>query len=273
MAFPQQVIDDIQRAKSFLSQLDADDTSNRESGCVNCEVINYYCLSTTLNSLLMKKDLDQYDEYAIKLYERMLIIIGDYVIPVLAIVDAGPDQSVPVSDSAFFNATIIPGSSPIASIQWTGSGVLTNANTANVTVDGFPIGPRPLKIVVTDTMGRKVSDTAVLTGTAATQKVYYLSKSTNVLPTESEILAASFINIVPGSDDYVVPVNGDYNFHFVAELSSEPEKIRWEESPITDSDGTMAPGNTWFNAGTVTSFRIYGNSFKTEFDNPLRFIS
>lgn len=278
MAFPIEILEDIGRGKAYFSDLNAQYLQKLQDGCseCTCTVKDYQCLKRILRSLDFKDELDEFDDIAKKLVEDMLLIIGEYTIKVPPTVDAGANQSVPISDSAFFTATIIPGSAAIVSVLWTvvsGSGVLTNANTANVVVDDFSIGNTPLKVTVIDANGRSASDTVILTGTAATEKVYYISKSTNVLPTESEILAADFINIVQGAASYVVPVNGSFNFHFVFQSATEPGKIRWADTIDPDNNGVMGIGNTWYATANVAAFEGYGNSFKTEFDNPLSFIS
>lgn len=277
MAFPQIFLDDLQRGKSFFSELDAEDTENLESGCASCTVKNYECLSVILNSLEMKVELDEYDDVAITEYEKMLLIIGDYTVKIPPTVFAGVNQTLPIDETALFNAIITLGSGTLVSILWTQiSGTpatLTNANTANLSVTNFPIGNITLKVTVTDSNDLTAVDTVVLTGVAVvpTVRVYYISKSDDIIPTEAEILAASFVDVVVGSN-YVVPVNGDFNYHFVAQPSTEPNKVRWEDTVDTDNNGVIAAGNTWYDAGVVTTFEVYVTSFKTEFDNPLRFI-
>lgn len=277
MAFPQPVLDNINRGKAFYADLNAEYINNLNNGCCGCSVKDYDCLQGILRSLDDSIELDEYDDIAKKLVNDMLIIIGDYTIKIPPTVNAGPDQSVPINEDAFFSALIVPGSAPIVSIQWSivsGSGTLINSTTANLTVEDFPVAQTVLKIVVKDENGLSAVDTVVLTGTAATMKVYYISKSTNVLPTDAEILAANFVNIVPGSVSYDIPINsGGFNFHFVAQLSTEPNKVRWVDTIDADNNGVIADGNTWYDAGLVTTFDVYGTSFKTEFDNPLRFIS
>lgn len=280
MAFPIEVLNDIARGKAYYSDLNAQYIQKLEDGCseCTCTVKDYTCLKQILRALDFKVELDEYDDIAKKLIEDMLLIIGNYTIKIPPTVDAGPDQTVPITETAIFPAVITQGSAPITNIQWSivsGTGTLINANTDTVSVTGGTVGtPTVLKIVVTDGNGRSDSDTVRLNRTAATIKVYYLSKSTNVLPTESEILAADFVNIVPGVASYVVPVNeGGFNFHFVFQLATEPNKIRWADTIDPDNNGVMGVGNTWYATANVAAFEGYGNSFKTEFDNPLSFIS
>lgn len=277
--FPTDVLEDIARGKDYYSGLNAEHISNLEDGCSNCTVKNYKCLKRLLRSLDYKVELDEYDDIAKELVKDMLIIIGDYTIKIPPSVDAGENDSAPIDEVVNFHAAITLGSGSLVSVLWTiisGSGTLINANTADVSISGFPVGNTVLKVVVTDSNDLKASDTVTLTGEAVveTVKVYYLSKSTNVLPTESEILAADFIEILPGAVNYDVPVNdGGFNYHFVAQNVTEPNKIRWQDTVDADNNGLMGVGNTWYAAGTVTTFEVYGNSFKTEFDNPIRFIS
>lgn len=275
--FPQPVLDDIQRGKAFLSELDAEDSANMELGCVNCCVTNYECISSIMNSLEMKVSLDEYDDDAIKLYGKMLIIIGDYTIKVPPTVDAGANKSVPINETAIFNATITPGSAAITNIQWTivsGSGTLTNANTANVSVDDFIEGNTVLKVVVTDANGRTGSDTVTLTGTAVVEtiKVYYRFQDTNVLPNEATVLASAFVDVIPNSD-YIVPVNTDeVKYVLVFEQVSEQYKARWVDTIDSDNNGLIDTGNTFQITSTIGQFRGYITSFKTQFNNPIQFI-
>jgi len=275
--FPQPVLDDIQRGKAFLSELDAEDSANMELGCVNCCVTNYECLSSIMNSLEMKVSLDEYDDDAIKLYGKMLIIIGDYTIKVPPTVDAGANQSVPINETAIFNATITPGSAAITNIQWTivsGSGTLTNANTANVSVDDFIEGNTVLKVVVTDANGRTGSDTVTLTGTAVVEtiKVYYRFQDTNVLPNEATVLASAFVNVIPNSD-YVVPVTtNSAKYVMIFEQGTETFKARWVDTVDSDNNGLIGAGNTWDITSDVGQFRSYTTQFKTQFDNPIQLI-
>lgn len=226
----------------------------------------------------MKISLDEYDDDAIKLYGKMLIIIGNYTIKVAPTVNAGNDQTLPIDQTAFFNATITQGSAPIVSIQWTivsGSGTLTNANTANVSVSDFIIGNTVLKVVVTDGDGRTGSDTVVLTGTADVENtiVYYLFQDTDDLPDESTILSSSSVTVASGSD-YTVPINTPaVKYVLVFEQSSEPIKGRWVDTLDADNNGIINNGNTFQYTDTfVGSFRGYITSFKTSFDNPIKFI-
>lgn len=274
--FPEDVLTDIARGKDFYSGLNAENIANLERGCTSCSVKNYKCLKRLLRSLDFKVELDEYDDIAKEIVKDMLIIIGDYTIQVPPTVDAGGNQSVPISDSAYFSATIVPGSAAITNIIWTivsGTGTLTNANTANVIVDGFSIGGTVLKIEVTDANGRKASDTVILTGTAATEKVFYLFSDVNTLPTEEEILAAAFINIVPGILSYTVPVNSnDVKFVFVFQSIYEPNKGRWEDIIDTDRNGFININGTWNTTNTVGDYTGYATQFKTQFDNPIKFI-
>lgn len=274
--FPEEALDVIERGEQYFSNLQAEYLADLKRGCNNCKPTAYTCLKRLLRALNAKNELDQYDDISIVLIHKVEVIIGDYTLQVPPTVNAGADQSVPINETAYFSATIVEGSAPIASIQWSivsGSGTLTNSTTADLIVDDFPIGGTVLKIVVKDTNGLTDSDTLILTGTAATMKVYYISKSTNVLPIESEILAADFVNIVPGAASYVVPINTGFNYHFVFQLATEPNKVRWADTIDPDNNGVMGVGNTWYATANVAAFEGYGNSFKTEFDNPLSFIS
>lgn len=274
--FPEEALDVIERGEQYFSNLQAEYLADIKRGCNNCKPTAYTCLKRLLRALNAKNELDQYDDVSIVLIHKVVVIIGDYTLQVPPTVNAGADQSVPIDETAYFSATIVEGSAPIVSIQWSivsGSGTLINSTTADLIIEDFPTGGIVLKIVVKDANGLTASDTVILTGTAATERVYYISKSTNVLPTESEILAADFINIVPGVASYVVPINTGFNFHFVIQKATEPNKIRWQDTIDPDNNGVMGVGNTWYAAGTVTTFEVYGNSFKTEFDNSLSFIS
>lgn len=271
--FPTDVLNDIARGKDYYSGLNAENIANLKRGCDSCTVKNYKCLKRILRSLDFKVELDEYDDIAKELVKDMLIIIGDYTIKVPPTVNAGADQSVPVNETAYFSATIVEGSAPIVSIQWSivsGSGTLINSTTANLIVEDFPIGGIVLKIVVKDANGLTDSDTVILTGTAATMKVYYLFSDTNTLPTEEEILASDSVNIVPGSD-YVVPVNnGETKYVMIAELLTEPAKVRWDDTVDTDNNGTIGANKTILAGVTVDTFRVYVTNFKTEFPNPIK---
>lgn len=277
MAFPQPVLDDINRGKAFYSDLNAEYIQQLNNGCCGCCVKDYDCLQGILRSLDDKIELDEYDDVAIKLYGQMLLIIGDYTIKVPPTVDAGNNQTLPINQTAFFNAIITPGSAAITNIQWTivsGSGTLTGANTENVSVDGFIIGNTVLKIVVTDANGRTGSDTVVLTGTAVvpTVKVYYLFQDTNVIPSEATILASAFVNVVTDSD-YVVPINsGSVKYVLIYEPTEEPNKGRWVDTVDPDNGGLIENGNTFQSSGYVGLFRGYITSFKTAFNNPIQLI-
>lgn len=275
--FPEDVLEDIARGKDYYSGLNAENIANLESGCSSCTVKNYKCLKRLLRSLDYKVELDEYDDIAKELVKDMLIIIGDYTIQVPPTVDAGANQSVPVNQTATFNATIIPGSAAITNIQWSivsGSGTLTNANTASVSVDDFPASATLLKIVVTDANGRTASDTVILTGTAATIKVYYRFQDTNVLPDEATVLASAFVNIVPDSD-YILPLdlgNAAAKFVLFFEPGTETFKARWEDTIDSDNNGLIGPGKTIDITSDVGPFRSYTTLFKTQFPNPIKLI-
>jgi hypothetical protein len=74
--FPQPVIDDIAIATDIFLDLDEQSNNNILNGCTTCEVKDYHCLFRILRDLQYKIDSDKFDEVAVKLYYKMMLIIG-----------------------------------------------------------------------------------------------------------------------------------------------------------------------------------------------------
>lgn len=76
MAFPSQVLADIQTAKQYLSTLNADYIADIKKGCIDCSHKDYYCLSRVLTSLIDLSEVGEYTDVAEALYYQLLGIIG-----------------------------------------------------------------------------------------------------------------------------------------------------------------------------------------------------
>lgn len=166
MAFPQNVTDDINRGKAYLSDRNVEHISDLKKGCSDCKS-NGTCVKRLLRALDFKVELDEYDDIAIGLHTNLILIIGDYVSTIAPKVNAGVDQIINVGDTAVFTATVTPGSASITSIQWTqllgaNTATLSGANTAVLTASNMIIGSYLFQVKVTDANGLIGFDNVVL---------------------------------------------------------------------------------------------------------------
>lgn len=274
--FPQEVLDDMNRGQAYLSDLNAEVITDLKKGCSGCGCCgkSKVCLMRILSALDYKASVGDYDTISQVLYEKLIFIIGDYVIKIPPSVDAGSNQSVPMNEDAMFSGTVTPGSSAIVSLLWTvvsGTATLMNADTLNVTVIDFGINTT-LKLTAVDENGLSDSDTVNLVGTGDIMRVYYRLQDTNVPPNEAAILASSYVDVLQGSD-YIVPINAmSVKFVLVFEPNSEPYKDRWKDTLDPDNNGVISSGNTFAPMAGIGSFRGYTTSYKTSFSNPIQFI-
>lgn len=74
--FPEQVLEDIQAGKQYLSTLNADYIADIKKGCSDCSPKDYNCLSRLLKSLIDLSDVGDYTDVAEALYYQLLGIIG-----------------------------------------------------------------------------------------------------------------------------------------------------------------------------------------------------
>ncbi|MEJ5993463.1 hypothetical protein WG904_03455 [Pedobacter sp. Du54] len=83
MAFPNQILEDVQRGKSYYSLIDFNDNTDRASGFKNLPC-NFQCLGKILRDLNHKINSNNYDEISYGLYTQMMEIIGGPVyIPIV----------------------------------------------------------------------------------------------------------------------------------------------------------------------------------------------
>ena len=169
--FPQDVLDDIERGKAFLSDRNVERIADLRRGCSDCKNDNH-CVSWLIRALDYKVELDQYDDIAKDLHDQLVVIIGDYVITIKPQVYAGIDKVTEVGEPINFTAQITLGSGSLVSIVWTkvygvGTVVLTNENTATVTALTSEQDDYVLQVEITDSNGFKASDTVKLTSIAS----------------------------------------------------------------------------------------------------------
>jgi len=243
--FPQQVLDDIIRGQAYYSDLNAQYLAKLANGCCgDCYPKDYICLKRILRSLDYKVQLDQYDDVAIKLYEDLLIIIGDYVIRIPPTVNAGPDKTAAEGTTTTFNATITQGSAPIATILWTklsgGAATLSGITTANLTVSDYVEGEvYTFKIKVTATDGLTDSDTVSLTVTGALIQIRF-----GVYDTEPDLTTAVY-----GYSMNIPADSTEYEMQFPDEVLSSDKFIAWDE-PVAQ------PIKTEWESGVLNSGAI-----------------
>lgn len=78
MAFPTDVLTEIQRGEQYLSNLNTEYLADLQRGCTDCLPSDFDCLRYTMRALKYKVILDEYDSIAISNLEMMQKIIGDY---------------------------------------------------------------------------------------------------------------------------------------------------------------------------------------------------
>ena len=77
MAFPPSVIESIELGKTYLSNLNTDEISDKKNGCIDCGCNKTYtCLFQILFALDYKSSIGVYDDTSKALYIQMLEIIG-----------------------------------------------------------------------------------------------------------------------------------------------------------------------------------------------------
>lgn len=79
MAFPPEVLLDIVRGKEFYSDLNKEYLDDLAKGCGCGNPSNYTCLKRILRSLEYKVELDEFDDVAEGLHDKMIKIIGGFV--------------------------------------------------------------------------------------------------------------------------------------------------------------------------------------------------
>lgn len=82
MAFPSEILLEIQRGKSHLSDLNEQFLVEVKRGCNDCAPNGYYKLASILDSLEDKAEIGDYDDVSVELYNQMLYIIGGSEVPV-----------------------------------------------------------------------------------------------------------------------------------------------------------------------------------------------
>lgn len=76
MAFPSQVLTDINSGKQYLSDLNASYITEIKKGCMDCAPNDYYCLSRILKSLIDLSVVGDYTDVAVELHNQLMLIIG-----------------------------------------------------------------------------------------------------------------------------------------------------------------------------------------------------
>jgi len=243
MNYTQSAIDDINRGNAYFSDLQAEYSSDLKKGC-DCIPTSYTCLKRILSALEKKVALDQYDDVAQGLIDKMIKIIGDYVILIPPTVNAGADQSVQVGGTATFTAVATAGSSPIVSYLWEkvsgGSVTLSGTNTATLTASNFGVGQYVFKVTVTDSNGLHASDTVMLTGTAQLIQIRWDAFDTE--PNLSTMVLTKSMSVNAGFTEAII----DFSIDFGA---IENKYIAYDY-PATESD-KLNWFNTVLNYGTV----------------------
>lgn len=86
MAIPSKVLEDIELGKEYFCKLNAEYISELKKGCDGCFPKDYICLQEILRDLGYKVEQDNFDDVALTLYNKMMLIIGGvaYVPPVLS---------------------------------------------------------------------------------------------------------------------------------------------------------------------------------------------
>lgn len=262
MAFSQEFLDDIARGKDYFSNINAETIRKMKGGCIGCEVKNYSCLKRILRALDYKVELNQNDSIADKLHDKLITIIGDYVIQIPPTVSAGVDKSVPINLPATFTAVITEGSAPIKSIQWTQTGgtslVLNGANTATLSVSNFSTSNYTFKVTATDENGLKASDTVTLTGTGQQAIAYWGTKASTGVLTYNQIVAGTPQAFLSGQDITIPFYNNAPLVLWFAYESNEPVKNTYTDVTDPNNNGSMLNESDLFSAPTlVAGTKIY----------------
>lgn len=78
MAFPSEVLSNLVRGKEYYSNINKQFLDNQATGCGCCPPANYDCLGDIIDALDLKIKLDEYDDVAIELDEKLIYIIGSF---------------------------------------------------------------------------------------------------------------------------------------------------------------------------------------------------
>lgn len=79
MAFPPEILSNLVRGKEYYSNINKQFIDSQATGCGCCPPANYDCLGDIIDALNLKIKLDEYDDVAIELNEKLIYIIGAFV--------------------------------------------------------------------------------------------------------------------------------------------------------------------------------------------------
>lgn len=182
------------------------------------------------------------------------------------VANAGADQSIftPTTSVTMAGSASTP-SGTITSTTWLflsgpGSFAITDASRLTTTVTGLSTaGNYAFRLLVSNSYGLVATDDMIVVasgGSAPTDQIYIGVKSTNVTPTQSEILAA-----VASTQNGALNVNADwtslsasapvYCFFAIPDTSSAYEKNKWYVDPL--NNGNIGGSSDLFGALTVVS--------------------
>src|SRR5690606_31299277 len=112
MATPTKIIQDLQRARYWHSDLVEKKLQDMATGCTTCGSDILKCLHNIIKGLKFRIDLGIFDDTTLKLHSDMMELMGPVQMPSGPIVDAGPPVTIQQpTDTAFLPGTVTAGDS------------------------------------------------------------------------------------------------------------------------------------------------------------------
>lgn len=267
---------DLERGRLFLSDAVQEEIDRLETG-IKVKCLNKgTCMYNLISSIEYKIALDEIDEVTDNLYKKMMLLIEGYSTIIPSTVNAGIDQTVQTGQTVNFVATIVEGTYPVVNIQWTQTAgttaILTNANTASLTVSNYSTGVSTFKVTITDSTGATASDIVNLIGTLSQVVAYYGFKNNNTVLTYSQIVAGSTKAFADQGSVLISYEVTTPSYLWFAIPVSQPDKNYYTDPTDPLNQAYIGTEETLFGAATVvtgsTNYKFYITNYQTVYSKP-----